>query len=258
MYHQFKELAVIDITKEPMEVGPTLHYFMGGIRVDSDSQQTNIPGLFACGECAGGMHGANRLGGNSLSDLLVFGKLAGDGASQYVNNLPNTINCNDEDVSRILKNATDILNRDEGENPYLVHEELQDIMQNNVGIVRTGEELQIGLGKLESLKADIENVYAHASPQYNPGWNEALDLKNLIVTAEAVTRAAILREESRGAHTRIDFEGEREEGLSYNIVIKKTNSGMTAEKISREDPPQELVDIAHASLKKLEGEQIGA
>ena len=111
---------------------------------------------------------------------------------------------------------------------------------------------------MDSLKADIENVYAHASPQYNPGWNEALDLKNLIVTAEAVTRAAILREESRGAHTRIDFEGEREEGLSYNIVIKKTGSSMTAEKISREDPPQELVDIAHASLKELEGEQIGA
>ena len=258
MYHQFKELAVIDITKEPMEVGPTLHYFMGGIRVDSDSQQTNIPGLFACGECAGGMHGANRLGGNSLSDLLVFGKLAGGGANQYVNNLTNTINCNDVDVSRILTNATDILNRDEGKNPYLVHEELQDIMQNNVGIVRTAEELQIGLGKLDSLKTDIENVYAHASPQYNPGWNEALDLKNLIVTAEAVTRAAILREESRGAHTRIDFEGEREEGLSYNIIIKKTDSSMTAEKISREDPPQELVDIAHASLKELEGEQIGA
>jgi len=258
MYHQFKELAVIDITKEPMEVGPTLHYFMGGIRVDSNSQQTNIPGLFACGECAGGMHGANRLGGNSLSDLLVFGKLAGGGANQYVNNLTNTINCNDVDVSRILTNATDILNRDEGKNPYLVHEELQDIMQNNVGIVRTAEELQIGLEKLDNLKADIENVYAHASPQYNPGWNEALDLKNLIVTAEAVTRAAILREESRGAHTRIDFEGEHEEGLNYNIVIKKTDSGMTAEKISRENPPQELVNIAHASLKELEGEQIGA
>ena len=258
MYHQFKELAVIDITKEPMEVGPTLHYFMGGIRVDSDSQQTNIPGLFACGECAGGMHGANRLGGNSLSDLLVFGKLAGGGANQYVNNLTNTINCNDVDVNRILTNATDILNRDEGKNPYLVHEELQDIMQNNVGIVRTAEELQIGLEKLDNLKADIENVYAHASPQYNPGWNEALDLKNLIVTAEAVTRAAILREESRGAHTRIDFEGEREEGLSYNIVIKKTDFGMTAEKINRDDPPPELADIAHASLKELEGEQIGA
>jgi len=258
MYHQFKELAQIDITREPMEVGPTLHYFMGGIRVEGNTQQTNIPGLFACGECAGGMHGANRLGGNSLSDLLVFGKLAGDGATQYVNNLTNTINCEEEYVVRILSNATDILNRDEGKNPYLVHEELQDIMQNNVGIVRIGEELQSGLGKLETLKADIENVYAHASPQYNPGWNEALDLKNLIVTAEAVTRAAILREESRGAHTRIDFEGEREEGLSYNIVIKKTDSGMTAEKISREDPPQELVDIAHASLKELEGKQIGA
>ena len=258
MYHQFKELAVIDITKEPMEVGPTLHYFMGGIRVESDSQQTNIPGLFACGECAGGMHGANRLGGNSLSDLLVFGKLAGDGAIQYVHNLTADLKCGDERVNKILKNATDILNRDEGKNPYLVHEELQDIMQRYVGIVRTGKELNNGLEKLEALRADIENVYAHASAQYNPGWNEALDLKNLIVTAEAVSRSALLREESRGAHTRIDFEGEREDGLSYNIVLKKTEAGMTAEKINREDPPRELAKIAHATLEDLEGGNVGA
>ncbi len=258
MYHQFKELAQIDITREPMEVGPTLHYFMGGIRVDSDTQQTNVPGLFACGECAGGMHGANRLGGNSLSDLLVFGKLAGEGAKQRVQNLSNTPNCSDKEISRILKNATDILNRDEGKNPYLVHEELQDIMQQYVGIVRTGEELQNGLEKLQSLKADVEQVYAHASPQYNPGWNEALDLKNLIVTAEAVTRAAIIREESRGAHTRLDFEGEREAGLSYNVVIKKMESDMIAEKISRENPPKELADVAYASLSDLEGEKVGS
>ena len=252
MYHQFKELAVIDITKEPMEVGPTLHYFMGGIRVDSDSQQTNIPGLFACGECAGGMHGANRLGGNSLSDLLVFGKLAGDGAIQYVNNFTDTIKCSDADVSRILKNATDILNRDKGENPYLVHEELQNIMQQYVGIIRTDEELRNGLRKLDNLKADIKKTYAHASAQYNPGWNEALDLKNLIVIAEAVSRSALIRQESRGAHTRIDFDGERAEGLTYNVIIKKTDIGMTAEKIKRTDPPQELSNIAYASLEDLE------
>jgi len=252
MYHQFKELAVIDITKEPMEVGPTLHYFMGGIRVDSDSQQTNIPGLFACGECAGGMHGANRLGGNSLSDLLVFGKLAGDGAIQYVNNFTDTIKCSDADVSRILKNATDILNRDKGENPYLVHEELQNIMQQYVGIIRTDEELRNGLRKLDNLKADIKKTYAHASAQYNPGWNEALDLKNLIVIAEAVSRSALIRQESRGAHTRIDFDGERAEGLTYNVIIKKTDIGMTTEKIKRTDPPHELAEIAYASLEDLE------
>jgi len=147
MYHQFKELAEIDITEKPMEVGPTLHYFMGGIRVNSDSQQTNVPGLFACGECAGGMHGANRLGGNSLSDLLVFGKLAGDSAANYVNNFENQLDCNNQEVSKIIKEATDILNREEGKNPYLVHEELQNILQSYVSIVRTGEELALGLEK---------------------------------------------------------------------------------------------------------------
>lgn len=258
MYHQFKELAEIDITEKPMEVGPTLHYFMGGIRVNSDSQQTNVPGLFACGECAGGMHGANRLGGNSLSDLLVFGKLAGDGAANYINSLTGQLNCNNEEVSIIIKEATDILNREEGKNPYLVHEELQNILQSYVSIVRTGEELALGLEKLQKLKVDIVNVFAHASAQYNPGWNEALDLKNLIVTAEAVTRAALIREESRGAHTRLDFEGEHDDGLKYNIIIKKTESGMSAEKVRREDPPVELADIAYASLKELEGDNLGA
>jgi succinate dehydrogenase / fumarate reductase flavoprotein subunit len=252
MYHQFKELAEIDITEKPMEVGPTLHYFMGGIRVDSDTQQTAVPGLFACGECAGGMHGANRLGGNSLSDLLVFGKLAGDGAVNYIHNLSKELICKNELISQIIKNATDILNRDEGNNPYLIHEELQDIMQNNVGIVRGGEELGVGLEKLNKIKTDIENVSAHASAQYNPGWNEALDLKNLIITAEAVTRAAILREESRGAHTRLDFEGERKEGLEYNIIIQKTDQGMVAKKITRSAPSEELVNIANASLEELE------
>jgi succinate dehydrogenase / fumarate reductase flavoprotein subunit len=258
MYHQFKELAEIDITKAPMEVGPTLHYFMGGIRVNSDSQQTNIPGLFACGECAGGMHGANRLGGNSLSDLLVFGKLAGDGAVKYIKTLTGQLNCSNDKVSKIIKAATDILNREDGKNPYLVHEELQSIMQTFVSIVRTGEELEAGLEKLEKLKVDINEVSAHASAQYNPGWNEALDLKNLMVTAEAVTRAAQIREESRGAHTRLDFPGERDEGLEYNIIIKNTESGMSAEKVIRKAPPKELADIGFASLAELEGNTIGA
>jgi succinate dehydrogenase / fumarate reductase flavoprotein subunit len=202
------------------------------------------------------MHGANRLGGNSLSDLLVFGKLAGDGAIHYVNSLDITLICKNEDVSKAIRKAADVLNREKGNNPYLVHEELQNIMQNNVGIVRTGEELQSGLEKLDGIKSDINNVSAHASSQYNPGWNEALDLNNLIITSEAVTRAAILREESRGAHTRLDFEGERKEGLSYNIIIKKTEQGMTAEKINRQDPPEKLEDIAYASLKELEGGKI--
>ncbi|MEA1881046.1 MAG: fumarate reductase/succinate dehydrogenase flavoprotein subunit [Candidatus Marinimicrobia bacterium] len=257
MYHQFKELAVIDITEEPMEVGPTLHYFMGGIRVESDTQETNVPGLFACGECSGGMHGANRLGGNSLSDLLVFGKLAGDGATNYVNSLTNELQIINPNVEEIITSATDILNRDEGVNPYLLHEDLQATMQKYVGIVRTGEELQEGLVKLEKIKTDVDNVYAHASPQYNPGWNEALDMKNLIVTAEAVTKAALVREESRGAHTRLDYEGEQEAGLTYNVVIRNTESGMVAEKVTRDDPPKELAVIAYATLEELEGEISG-
>jgi succinate dehydrogenase / fumarate reductase flavoprotein subunit len=216
MYHQFKELAEIDITEEPMEVGPTLHYFMGGIRVNSDSQQTTIQGLYACGECAGGMHGANRLGGNSLSDLLVFGKLAGEGAAHYIKSFTDQLNCSIEKVRTVLKDATDILNREEGNNPYLLHEKLQNILQTYVSIVRTGDELELGLKELEALKTDIRGVFAHSSAQYNPGWNEALDLKNLIITAEAVTRAAIVREESRGAHTRLDFAGEREDGQNLN------------------------------------------
>ena len=258
MYHQFKELALIDITEEPMEVGPTLHYFMGGIRVNSDSQETNVPGLFACGECAGGMHGANRLGGNSLSDLLVFGKLAGDGAIQYVDQLNMGPKVNNLKVNEILTSATDILNRDDGINPFVLHEELQSIMQKHVGIVRTAEEIKGGLEKLEKIKADIKSVYAHASAQYNPGWNEALDLNNLIVTAEAVTKAALVREESRGAHTRLDFEGEMEEGLAYNVVIRNTGSGMAAEKEMRTNPPEELAGIAYATLEELEGTEDGS
>ena len=185
---------------------------------------------------------------------LAMGKLAGDGAISYIKNITETLNCNMEDVSRIIKNATDILNRNEGTNPYMVHENLQNIMQDHVGIVRTDEELQSGLKKLDEIKSDINKVHAHASAQYNPGWNEALDLKNLIITAESVTQAAILREESRGAHTRLDFEGEREDGLDYNIVISKTDKGMVAEKIKRDSPSKDLADIAYASLESLEGD----
>ena len=150
MYHQFKVLAELDITKEPMEVGPTCHYFMGGIRVEADTTMSTVDGLFACGECAAGMHGANRLGGNSLSDLLVFGNLAGAGASKYAKGLSAVPQFSDEDAKRIIRNATSILNREEGENPYLLHEDLQKNMQNNVGIIRTDPELQEGIRNIEN------------------------------------------------------------------------------------------------------------
>src|SRR5262245_5187299 len=174
MYHQFKELAEVDITKEPMEVGPTLHYFMGGVRVDADSQETTVPGLFACGECAAGMHGANRLGGNSLSDLIVFGKLAGDGAADYVQGLgavPTPVN---GQITDAIRRATDILKREKGANPYLLHEKLEGIMSANVGIVRRREELETGVAELEQLKAEVATVKAPGASQYNPGWHEAL------------------------------------------------------------------------------------
>ena len=252
MYHQFRELAEVDITKEPMEVGPTLHYFMGGISVDSDTQQTSLDGLFACGECAGGMHGANRLGGNSLSDLLVFGKIAGECAAKYTKSQAQG-KISEEQVTQIIHGVTEFLNRAEGPNPFVVHEHLQAIMQEHVGIIREKKDLEEGIVKLQEMKKEIAKTKAHSTSQYNPGWNMAIDLTNLIVTGEAVARAALLREESRGAHTRQDFEGESEDGTTYNVIVKKDQDGaMVARKVTRGEPPKALSDIAYASLEDLE------
>jgi succinate dehydrogenase / fumarate reductase flavoprotein subunit len=259
MYHQFKELAEVDITKEPMEVGPTLHYFMGGIRVDADSQQTRVPGLFACGECAAGLHGANRLGGNSLSDLIVFGKLAGVGAADYVRSLSTSPKADDEQIRLAIRGATDILNRENGENPYLLHEALQDIMEDCVGIVREEEELKQGVSRLEALKDRVKNVKAPGASQYNPGWHEAIAMKSLMVTSEAVARAALIRKESRGAHTRIDFEGERDEWVKVNIVSRKGKDGqMETEQLQRPEPVAYLKAIANAKIEDLESGKVGA
>lgn len=254
MYHQFMELASVDITKEPMEVGPTLHYFMGGIRVDADTQQsTTVPGLFACGECAGGMQGANRLGGNSLSDLLVFGCLAGGGAVDYVRALSSFPEIDADQVRESIQRATGILNRVEGTNPYLVIEDLQETMNRYVNIVRTEEELATAVKELERIKKDAATVKAAGTSQYNPGWHEALSLRPLLVTAEAVTRAALVRQESRGAHTRYDYPGEREEWGKVNVIIRKGSRGMEVETEQRPEPPKELAAIAYATLEELEG-----
>ena len=255
MYHQFKVLAELDITKEPMEVGPTCHYFMGGIRVDADTTMSTVPGLFACGECAAGMHGANRLGGNSLSDLLVFGYLAGKNASEYAKNKVTHSEIDEEQVSKIIQNATDILNRESGANPYLLHEQLENNMQINVGIIRSKDELEKGISQLEKIKDDYKNVKAKGTSQFNPGWHEALGLRNLLITAEAVARAAILREESRGAHTRSDFPGEQKEWLNYNIISRKGEDGnMELIKVERPIPNTELERIAESSIEDLERE----
>jgi succinate dehydrogenase / fumarate reductase flavoprotein subunit len=255
MYHQFKELAEVDITKQAMEVGPTLHYFMGGIVVDSDSQMTTVDGLFACGECAGGMHGANRLGGNSLSDLLVFGWLAGKGAKAYLDELGDTACEPDPDeVMAGIRSATACLNREDGPNPYLLHGELQDIMHAGVNIVRDEEGLTDALAKLMELKKKIAVVKAHGASQYNPGWHEALSLEPMMLISEAVTRSAIARKESRGAHSRLDYEGERPEWGKINHHVTKGPDGeMVITAVERGEDPAELAAIARATLDELDG-----
>jgi succinate dehydrogenase / fumarate reductase flavoprotein subunit len=258
MYHQFKELAEVDITKQPMEVGPTLHYFMGGIRVDADTQMTNVAGLFAAGECGAGLHGANRLGGNSLSDLLVFGRRAGLGATRYLKEAGKAAVSQDQ-VSAGIKRATAFLNRESGENPFVVQDKLQEMMSRNVGIIRTKSELEAALVSLRALSLEAAGVKAHATSQYNAGWHTALDLRNLLITSEAVARAALMREESRGAHTREDFAGEREEWVKYNIIIKRAADGaMHVEKKERPPGPPELVEIANSKIEDLESGKVGA
>ena len=255
MYHQFKELAEVDITKQPMEVGPTLHYFMGGIRVNADTQETKVPGLFACGECAAGLHGANRLGGNSLSDLIVFGTLAGRGAADYVGNLNAQPNIDEEQVTSSVRHATSYLNRESGLNPYVVHEDLQNLMHSKVGIIRNGNDLKEAIGELDKMGEKLDQVKAHGSSQYNPGWHEALSLKSLVITSKLVANAAHLREESRGAHTRLDFEGEHKEWSKYNIVARKGADGnVEIEKVERRSTDLELERIARSSIDDLEKE----
>jgi succinate dehydrogenase / fumarate reductase flavoprotein subunit len=258
MYHQFKELAEVDITAEPMEVGPTLHYFMGGVRVDADSQMSTVPGLFAAGECGAGLHGANRLGGNSLSDLLVFGKLAGTGAAEYIRGLSATPTAPSDQILAGVRRATDILKRDSGTNPYVLHDKLTETMQANVGIIREKAELEKALVDLAALNKEAETMKAPGTSQYNPGWHEALSMKSLLITSEVVARAALMREESRGAHTRNDFPGEREEWVQYNVIVKKGANGMEVEKRKRPDPPPHLKEIAHAKIEDLESGKVGA
>ncbi len=257
MYHQFQELAEVDITRVPMEVGPTLHYFMGGVRVDSDTQMSTVPGLFAAGEAAAGMHGANRLGGNSLSDLLVFGRLSGIGAAQYVRALGTAPRVQEEQVRAAIRRAADVLNRDTGTNPYAVHEDLQGVMGRYVGIVRTEGELRSALEEIERLKVDAAKVKAHGASQYNAAWHEALDLRSLLITAEAVTRAALVRQESRGAHTRVDHPGEREEWQAANVIVRRGMEGRMETRIERRpEPPKDLAAIAYARIEDLEADRV--
>ncbi|MGH3680767.1 MAG: fumarate reductase/succinate dehydrogenase flavoprotein subunit, partial [Natronosporangium sp.] len=207
MYHQFRELADVDITKQPMEVGPTCHYVMGGVEVDAETAAAvGVPGLFAAGEVAGGMHGANRLGGNSLSDLLVFGKRAGEHAAGYAATAPRA-RLADADLAAAAETALAPLERPGGENPYALQQELQTVMGNLVGIIRRGSELAESLEKLAELRERVTKVGAAGGRAYNPAWHLALDLRHMLVVSECTARAALQREESRGGHTREDFPG---------------------------------------------------
>jgi succinate dehydrogenase / fumarate reductase flavoprotein subunit len=236
MYHQFKELADVDITAEPMEVGPTCHYVMGGVEVDPDTAAAVVPGLFAAGEVAGGMHGSNRLGGNSLSDLLVFGRRAGLGAAQYVDSLGTARPAvTDTDVDAAQREAEAPFAGTGGENPYSIHAELQQTMNDLVGIIRTADEVETALKKLEDLKERAKKISVQGDKVFNPGWHLALDLPNMLVVSECIARSALIREESRGGHTRDDYPTPDDGWGALNLVLTLP-------------PGSDTVDLKHQPL----------
>jgi succinate dehydrogenase / fumarate reductase, flavoprotein subunit len=255
MHHQFRELADVDITKEPMEVGPTCHYVMGGVEVDADSAASVVPGLFAAGECSGGMHGSNRLGGNSLSDLLVFGRRAGAGAVEYLEALAELPTVPEEEIVAATAEALAPLERPDGENPYTVHSELQTTMNELVGIIRTESELVEALSALEKLRERVATVgVVPAGPGgrgYHPGWHLALDLRNMLLVSEAIAKAALEREESRGGHTREDFPGMNAEWRKVNLVCRISGEHVTLKKQPMEPMRPDLLGLfENSELKK--------
>jgi succinate dehydrogenase / fumarate reductase flavoprotein subunit len=243
MYHQFKQLADIDITKEPMEVGPTTHYMMGGIRVDAATQMSTVPGLFAAGECAAGINGANRLGGNSLSDILVFGKRAGEFAARFASE-NKAAPIDEAQVQTAARRALEPFERSGSENPYQVQQDLQEMMQDLVGIVRTETEMRRALDGIESLRSRAGRVRVTGNREYNPGWHTALDLYNLLTVSEAVTRSALERTESRGAHFREDHQGKDAAFGKVNVVVRKDSAaGMQVSRVPIPEMPAELQQI---------------
>ncbi|MFL6022127.1 MAG: FAD-binding protein, partial [Marmoricola sp.] len=243
MYHQFKELADVDITAEPMEIGPTCHYVMGGVEVNADTQESAVTGLYAVGECSGGMHGSNRLGGNSLGDLLVFGKRAGDAATAYAKGLgENRPRIDDADVKAAERSALAPFEVEGGENPYSIQTDLQQSMNDLVGIIRDGSELEASLVAIEGFKERAKTMKVEGHRQYNPGWHLALDLRNMLVVSEAIAKAALTRQESRGGHTRNDFPATSPEWGTKNLVVTLNAAGTGIELAEKPLPvmPEEL------------------
>jgi len=242
MYHQFKQLADIDITREPMEIGPTTHYVMGGVRVDGDTQMSTVPGLFACGECAAGLHGANRLGGNSLSDLLVFGKRAGEHAAAFAKG-NGAASVDPAQVEAAAARAVAPFERSSagGENPFQVQHALQETMQDLAGIVRNEQDLQRALAEVQALRARGEQVAVWGNREYNPGWHTALDLPNLMTVSEAVVRSALDRKESRGGHFREDYPEKDPAAAKFNVAVRRAEDGsMQLERVPVREMPEEL------------------
>jgi len=240
MYHQFKELGDVDITRESMEVGPTAHYTMGGIRVNPETQQSRIEGLFAAGECAAGMHGANRLGGNSLSDLLVFGRIAGEHAAQYAKGA--TAGSLDEgEIADAEREALEPFARAEGGNPFLLHEDLKDKMQTFVGIIRSEEDLKQGLAHLDRIGQAVAGAKVDGNRHYNGSFHQVFDMRNMLIVSEAMARAALLRKESRGGHAREDFpEMDKAHFAKVNIVASRTPTGMSVTEVTLPDIPGDI------------------
>jgi succinate dehydrogenase / fumarate reductase flavoprotein subunit len=263
MYHQFKELADVDITKEPMEIGPTAHYVMGGVEVDPDTGAASVPGLFAVGEVSGGMHGSNRLGGNSLSDLLVFGRRSGLGAAEYVSALAESDRplVSAASLDAAVAVAVEPLERAEGENPYAIHGELQQIMFDLVGLIRRESELKTALVELDKLRARAAHVSVAGARAYNPGWHLALDLRNMLVVAECVAQAALERQESRGGHTRDDYPDMSPEWRKVNLICSVDADGSVSLKRQPIAPMRtdllELFDISELKKYMTEEELVG-
>jgi succinate dehydrogenase / fumarate reductase flavoprotein subunit len=245
MYHQFKELAGVDITAEPMEIGPTCHYVMGGVEVDPDSAQSRVPGLYAAGEVAGGMHGSNRLGGNSLGDLLVFGKRAGEYAAEYAASLGTAARpvTSEAQVQASSEAALAPFNTDGGENPYSIQQALQDTMQSLVGIIRVSHEMESALKEIEDLRLRTQSMSVEGHRQYNPGWHLALDLRNMLQVSEAVARAALEREESRGGHTRNDFPMTDPYWAKQNVIVELEGDEIKIRRQPLPVPPPELAEL---------------